>query len=38
VDFISASRIHITASVNDELMKIGGFKTERRGLVDVKVN
>lgn len=32
-----ASKIHITSEVNSELEKIGGFKTELRGLIDVKV-
>ncbi|KAG5683567.1 hypothetical protein PVAND_012840 [Polypedilum vanderplanki] len=32
----AASKIHITSEVNDELMKIGGFKTELRGLIEVK--
>ncbi|CRK87152.1 CLUMA_CG000961, isoform A [Clunio marinus] len=31
-----ASKIHITSEVNDELQLIGGFKTEARGLIDVK--
>ncbi|XP_070495647.1 uncharacterized protein [Chironomus tepperi] len=31
-----ASKIHITSEVNDELAIIGGFKTELRGLIDVK--
>lgn len=34
----TASKIHITSEVNDELQLIGGFKTEPRGLIDVKVN
>lgn len=32
-----ALKIHITAEMNDELASIGGFKTEHRGLIDVKV-
>ena len=32
-----AFKIHITSEVNDELQLIGGFKTEPRGLIDVKV-
>jgi hypothetical protein len=32
-----ASKIHITSEVNDELQLIGGFRTEPRGLIDVKV-
>ncbi|XP_031627256.1 uncharacterized protein LOC116343374 [Contarinia nasturtii] len=31
-----ALKIHITAEMNNELMSIGGFKTEHRGLIDVK--
>ncbi|XP_055615471.1 uncharacterized protein LOC129761747 [Toxorhynchites rutilus septentrionalis] len=31
-----ALKIHITAEMNNALMKIGGFKTEHRGLIDVK--
>ncbi|CAO1392846.1 unnamed protein product [Diamesa serratosioi] len=31
-----AFKIHITSEVNDELQLIGGFKTEPRGLIDVK--
>ncbi|XP_055303839.1 uncharacterized protein LOC129569215 isoform X2 [Sitodiplosis mosellana] len=31
-----ALKIHITAEMNDELTNIGGFKTEHRGLIDVK--
>ena len=34
---LTASKIHITSEVNDELQLIGGFKTEPRGLIDVKV-
>lgn len=30
-------KIHITAEMNDQLAIIGGFKTEHRGLIDVKV-
>lgn len=30
-------KIHITAEMNESLMTIGGFKTEHRGLTDVKV-
>lgn len=38
INFLStASKIHITWEVNDELQLIGGFKTEPRGLIDVKV-
>lgn len=33
-----ALKIHITAEMNDELASIGGFKTEHRGLIDVKVS
>lgn len=33
-----ALKIHITAEMNDELAIIGGFKTEHRGLIDVKVS
>lgn len=36
--FVTALKIHITAEMNDELMSIGGFKTEHRGLIDVKVS
>lgn len=36
--FIAALKIHITAEMNDELANIGGFKTEHRGLIDVKVS
>lgn len=32
-----AHRIHITEEMNDALVKVGGFKTEHRGLIDVKV-
>lgn len=32
-----ALKIHITSEMNDELQLIGGFKTEFRGLIDVKV-
>lgn len=32
-----ALKIHITAEMNDQLNIIGGFKTEHRGLIDVKV-
>ncbi|XP_065091667.1 uncharacterized protein LOC135712640 isoform X2 [Ochlerotatus camptorhynchus] len=31
-----ALKIHISTEMNDELVKIGGFKTEHRGLIDVK--
>ncbi|KAJ6638428.1 Atrial natriuretic peptide receptor 1, partial [Pseudolycoriella hygida] len=31
-----ALRIHITSEMNDALAAIGGFKTEHRGLIDVK--
>lgn len=34
---ISANRIHISVSTNNLLMKLRGFTTERRGLVEVKV-
>lgn len=34
---VLALRIHITAEMNDALVAIGGFKTEHRGLIDVKV-
>lgn len=37
ISLLTASRIHITSEVNDELQLIGGFKTEPRGLIDVKV-
>lgn len=33
-----ALKIHITSEMNDSLTAIGGFKTEHRGLIDVKVN
>lgn len=33
----AALKIHITAEMNDQLNSIGGFKTEHRGLIDVKV-
>lgn len=33
-----ALKIHITADMHDALKLIGGFKTEHRGLIDVKVN
>jgi len=36
--YFTASKIHITSEVNDELTIIGGFKTELRGLIDVKVS
>lgn len=36
--FVIALKIHITAEMNDELAGIGGFKTEHRGLIDVKVS
>ncbi|XP_037930605.1 atrial natriuretic peptide receptor 1-like [Teleopsis dalmanni] len=29
-------KIHITKEMNDELEKVGGFKTEPRGMIDVK--
>ena len=32
-----AHKIHITEEMNQALMKVGGFKTEHRGLIDVKV-
>lgn len=35
---VIALKIHITAEMNDELAIIGGFKTEDRGLIDVKVS
>lgn len=35
---LTALKIHITTEMNDELAKIGGFKTEHRGLIDVKVS
>lgn len=35
---VTALKIHITAEMNDELTNIGGFKTEHRGLIDVKVS
>lgn len=35
---VIALKIHITAEMNDELAGIGGFKTEHRGLIDVKVS
>lgn len=35
--YISANRIHISASTNNLLMKIKGFTTQRRGPVDIKV-
>ncbi|KAI9578053.1 hypothetical protein GQX74_013947 [Glossina fuscipes] len=31
-----AHKIHITEEMNESLMRIGGFKTEHRGLIDVK--
>ncbi|XP_055911221.1 uncharacterized protein LOC129945467 isoform X3 [Eupeodes corollae] len=31
-----AHKIHITEEMNDALVKVGGFKTEHRGLIDVK--
>uniref|UniRef100_A0A182J623 guanylate cyclase n=1 Tax=Anopheles atroparvus TaxID=41427 RepID=A0A182J623_ANOAO len=31
-----ALKIHISAEMNDALVKVGGFKTEHRGLIDVK--
>lgn len=34
----TALKIHITAEMNDKLAIIGGFKTEHRGLIDVKVS
>lgn len=33
-----AHKIHITAEMNEALMKVGGFKTEPRGMIDVKVS
>lgn len=33
-----AHKIHITEEMNQALMKVGGFKTEHRGLIDVKVS
>lgn len=33
-----AHKIHITEEMNQSLMRVGGFKTEHRGLIDVKVN
>ena len=35
--FFLACKIHITSEVNDQLQLIGGFRTEPRGLIDVKV-
>lgn len=35
--YFSAQKIHITSEMNDELQSVGGFKTEFRGLIDVKV-
>lgn len=32
-----ALKIHITAEMHEALSAIGGFKTEHRGLIDVKV-
>uniref|UniRef100_A0A182V862 guanylate cyclase n=1 Tax=Anopheles merus TaxID=30066 RepID=A0A182V862_ANOME len=32
-----ALKIHISAEMNEALVKVGGFKTEHRGLIDVKV-
>ena len=32
-----ALKIHISSEMNDALRKVGGFKTEHRGLIDVKV-
>lgn len=32
-----ALKIHITSEMNDELQLIGEFKTDFRGLIDVKV-
>lgn len=32
-----AHKIHITEEMNQALMRVGGFKTEHRGLIDVKV-
>ena len=34
----AALRIHISAEVKHALDAVGGFRTEHRGLVDVKVN
>lgn len=34
----TALKIHITAEMKDKLAIIGGFKTEHRGLIDVKVS
>uniref|UniRef100_A0A182N9U7 guanylate cyclase n=1 Tax=Anopheles dirus TaxID=7168 RepID=A0A182N9U7_9DIPT len=31
-----ALKIHISAEMNEALVKVGGFKTEHRGLIDVK--
>jgi class 3 adenylate cyclase len=31
-----ALKIHISEEVHDALQKLGGFKTESRGLIDVK--
>lgn len=35
--FCLALKIHITAEMNEALSIVGGFKTEHRGLIDVKV-
>lgn len=32
-----AHKIHITEEMNEALMRVGGFKTEHRGWIDVKV-
>lgn len=32
-----AQKIHITEEMNELLLKMGGFKTEHRGLLDIKV-
>lgn len=34
----TALKIHITAEMNEKLAVIGGFKTQHRGLIDVKVS
>ena len=31
-------KIHITEEMNEALVKVGGFRTEHRGLIDVKVS
>lgn len=36
--FVSAMRIHISSEMKQALDALGGFRTEHRGLIDVKVS